>query len=200
MVWVFVPMDPSLYLFVDLDGFLLILLSRWLRVFLLSCFRFFNIFNFLWFFFRWGSLQEFRSIATKFIATTIFRYNKTWCYHKMLVHGNRINILPQFCFVALSIPFVAIEAMYCHKLYQHCNLVVILRQLCRVAWIGHSVAIETMYRNKINLCGNIQTYIATIMTCGVSHTYCCKKMSLYCNRTCIGCNMATFCLTFIVLQ
>ena len=79
------------------------------------------------------ALQGLRSIATKNVATTIFRCNKMRYYHKIPFHGNSSNILPQFCFIAVSTPFVAIEATYCHKVYQCCNMVVILRQLRRVA-------------------------------------------------------------------
>ena len=101
------------------------------------------------------TLQGFRSIATKFIATPIVRCNKMTYYHKILIHCNRIYIFPQFRFVALSTAFVAIEATYCHKLHQRCNMVVILRQLRRVAGISHFVAIKNRYCNKLNLCGNI---------------------------------------------
>ena len=115
--------------------------------------------------------------------------------HKILIRGNRFDILPQFSFVALISHFVAIEATYCHKLYQRRNMVVVLRQLRRVAWISYFVAIETWYCNKVNLHGNIQTYIATILTCGASHRDGCKQLSSYCNKTCIGCNMAAFAST-----
>jgi hypothetical protein len=54
-------------------------------------------------------------------------------YHKIQVRGNKLHILPQFRFVALSTAFVAIEATYFHKLHQRCNMVAILPQLHRVA-------------------------------------------------------------------
>ena len=121
-------------------------------------------------------------------------------YYTISFHGNRSNILPQFWFGAISIFFVAIKATYCHKLYQCCNMVTILRWLHRVAYGSHFVAIKTSYCNKLNLYGNIQTYIATIRVCGASHRHCCKKMVSYCNKICIGCNMTTYCLRFIMLQ
>ena len=102
-----------------------------------------------------GSLQGFRSIATTNIATTIFCCNKMLYYHKIPVCGNRIYILPQFRFIALSTRFVAIEAMYCQKLHRRCNMVVVLRQFHSVAWIGRLVAIKARYCNKVHLCGNI---------------------------------------------
>lgn len=120
-------------------------------------------------------LQGLWSIATKLIATTIFCCNKIRCYHIIPVHGNRINIMPQCRFVTPITPFVAIEVMYCHKVHQYCNIVVILQEVCHAAEISHFVAIAPMYCNNVNLCGNILTYIATILTCGASHGYCCKK-------------------------
>jgi hypothetical protein len=121
------------------------------------------------------TLQGFRYIATKFIATTIFRCNKIWYYHKIHVRGNRIRILPQFSFVALSALFVAVEAMYYNKPNHRRNSVMFLRQLRCVASIGHFVAIETTYCNKINVCGNIWKDIARTLACCINNHYCCKK-------------------------
>jgi hypothetical protein len=121
------------------------------------------------------SLQGFLSIATKFIATTIFCCNKMRYYHKIHSRGNRIHILPQLTFVALSTLFVAIEATYCNKMHRRCNMVAILRQLCCVAQISHFVAIATRYYNKINLHGNTWKDIATCLACCINYGYCCKS-------------------------
>ena len=121
------------------------------------------------------SLQGNRSIATIIIATDIFRCNKTRCYHKTEIHGNRLHILPRFHFVVISSPFVAIGATYCHKLHPCCNMAVLLRQLRRVAGNHHFVAIESGYCNRVELCGDIRNHIATILACGGSYGYCCNK-------------------------
>jgi hypothetical protein len=84
-------------------------------------------------------------------------------------------MLPRLHYVALSRPFVAIEAPYCHKLQHRCNIIAILRPSRCVVLIGRFVAIDTRSCNKGNICGNIQTYSATIMTCGATYIYCCKK-------------------------
>jgi hypothetical protein len=54
------------------------------------------------------ALQEIRSIATNFIATTTFRCSKTQYCHHFHVCGNRPHILPPFIFVVLITCSVAI--------------------------------------------------------------------------------------------
>jgi hypothetical protein len=93
----------------------------------------------------------------------------------MHVRGNRIDILPQLIFVALSTLFVAIEVTYCNKMHCCCNIVAILRQLCRVARVSHFVATAHMYCNKINLCGNTRKHIAALLACCISYGHCCKS-------------------------
>jgi hypothetical protein len=137
--------------------------------------------------------------CNNFFAMAIFRCNKMRYYHKIPLCVNRLHILPQFYFVTLSIPFVAIEATYCHKLHQRCNMIAILRQLCHVAWISHFVAIQTVYCNKVFLCGKfihiVQQFWHVVVFIGIV-----AKMASYCDKICIGCNRSTFFLTFCVLQ
>jgi hypothetical protein len=54
------------------------------------------------------TLQEIRSIATIFNATTIFHCNKSQYCHHFHICGNRSCILPWFIFVVKSTCFVAI--------------------------------------------------------------------------------------------
>jgi hypothetical protein len=79
------------------------------------------------------ALQEFRSIATIFIATTIFCCNKLQYYHKYHVCGNSLHIWPQFSFVAIISYFVAIEGTYCSEMRCCCIMVVLLQRLRVVA-------------------------------------------------------------------
>jgi hypothetical protein len=96
-------------------------------------------------------------------------------YYKIHMCGNRIHILPQLSFVALSTLFVVIEATYCSKMHCCCNMIAILRQFCFVAWISHFVVIATRYYNKISFHGNTQKDIATSLVCCISYGYCCKS-------------------------
>jgi hypothetical protein len=66
----------------------------------------------------------------------------------------------------------------------------ILPQPKSVARVSDFVAIETRSRNKVDIHGNIQTYIATTVSHCDSYKYCCKKWGTYCNKTHIGGNSA----------
>ena len=88
-----------------------------------------------------GSLQEIRSIATKSVATSIFRGNIFQFYHELSGRGSRTPIFPRLFLVAINFHFVAVEDSYCNKMYRGWNTIAILRQLSSVARGNHSVAL-----------------------------------------------------------
>jgi hypothetical protein len=114
------------------------------------------------------ALQGFRSIATKFIATTTFHCNKTQYCHQFPVCGNMPHILPQFSIDAIHPYFVAIGATYYNELHGRCNIQALSRRLSFVAPKGQLVAIEARYYNKAKQRGNIRKHIATIAPCCVT--------------------------------
>jgi hypothetical protein len=69
------------------------------------------------------ALQEIRSIATKFVATSIFRGNIFQFYHEISGHGSRTHIFPRLFLVAINFHFVAVEDSYCNKVYHGWNTI-----------------------------------------------------------------------------
>jgi hypothetical protein len=68
------------------------------------------------------SLQGFPSIATKFIAATIFHCNKTQYCHQIPICGNKPQILPQVNFDVIVPYSVAIGPTYYNELHGRCNM------------------------------------------------------------------------------
>ena len=132
--------------------------------------------------FRLVTLQEIRSIATKSIATVIFRCDIIKNYHKLFGCGDRTLVFPRLFLVAINYHFVAVEAAYCNDLHRGWNTIAFLRQRSSVARGSNFVALKARSSNVISMRGNIQTYIATYVCRCISFKYCCKKLSNYCNQ------------------